>query len=149
MDFINLERLKEVPGFPSLLPREESTASTLAQSGNLQSFKSLITNKVKRYEMITVSLIKSMKRSGPVKKMLHVPTFKLYVVKEIPFSSREVRFAIKNWVMVWLNSMNNCKYALKLHATFWNHPEGWVSLVVDHMHGGSLEDILESSGALP
>ena len=99
--------------------------------------------------MITVGVIKTTKKSGPVKKMLHVPSFKLYAVKEIPFSNREVRFAIKSWAMNWINSMNACKYAVKLYATFWNHPEGWVSLVVDNMNGGSLENVLQSSGVLP
>ena len=148
LDFKGLAA-KELPGFPSLMPREESTASTFTQSGNLHSFKSLTSNKVKRDEMITVGVIKTTKKSGPVKKMLHVSTFKLYAVKEIPFSNREVRFAIKSWAMTWMNSMNACKYAVKLYATFWNHPEGWVSLVVDNMNGGSLENVLQSSGALP
>ena len=34
-------------------------------------------------------------------------------------------------------------------GTHWNTPEGCVSVVLEHMNGGSLLNILESVGAIP
>ena len=33
--------------------------------------------------------------------------------------------------------------------TFWNSPEGHLSIVTDHMNGGLLSDLLNSVGGLP
>jgi hypothetical protein len=43
--------------------------------------------------MITLSLIKGCRDcgSGAVKKMLHVPTLKIYAVKEQPLTNKEIR----------------------------------------------------------
>ena len=51
--------------------------------------------------------------------------------------------------MTWQNSINPCKYIVKLHGTYWNRPEGSVSLIMDNMSGGSLMSLLESVGSLP
>lgn len=39
--------------------------------------------------MITLAVFKS--TSGTVKKMLHAPTLRIYCIKEVPISSREMR----------------------------------------------------------
>ena len=52
--------------------------------------------------------------------------------------SEKMRFSLKNWAMIWQNSINSCKYIVRLHGTYWNRPEGSVSLIMDHMSGGSL-----------
>ena len=41
----------------------------------------LINNSIKLEEMITLGLMKGTRKTGPVKKMLHAPTLKLYAVK--------------------------------------------------------------------
>lgn len=39
--------------------------------------------------MVTLSVYKS--TSGTIKKMLHGPTLKIYIVKEVPLANRESR----------------------------------------------------------
>ena len=52
-------------------------------------------------EMITLGLLKRSSLTGPIKKMLHAPTQKLFAVKEVPLSSREVRHLLKQWLNRW------------------------------------------------
>ena len=44
--------------------------------------------------------------------------------------------------------MNHRDNFIKIHETFWNTPEGQVSVITNYMAGGSLKDLLESSGTI-
>lgn len=77
-------------------------------------------------QMITLSVYNS--TSGTIKKMLHGPTLKIYCVKEVPLSNRESRRILKDWITVWQESCSSDCF-LKVHETFWNSPEGCVSVV--------------------
>ena len=44
--------------------------------------------------------------------------------------------------------MNHRDNFIKIHEMFYNTPEGCVSVVTDYMVGGSLKDLLESSGTI-
>jgi hypothetical protein len=48
--------------------------------------------------MITLSVLKGSRDTGTVKKVLHAPTLKLFVVKEEPISNKEVRKNLKDWI---------------------------------------------------
>jgi serine/threonine protein kinase len=105
---------------------------------------------VKLEEMITLSILKGIRNTGSVKKMLHAPTLKLYAIKEIPLINREVHNVLKDWISIWQTAQGEPNDLLcNVYGTFWNVPEGCVSVVMEHMNGGSLETLLESSGALP
>jgi len=105
---------------------------------------------VKLEEMITLSILKGTGNTGSVKKMLHVPTLKLYTIKEIPLINREVHGVLKDWISIWQAAQGESNDLLcNVYGTFWNVPEGYVSVMMEHMNGGSLETLLESSGALP
>lgn len=107
-------------------------------------------SQVKLEEMITLSVLKGTRNTGPIKKMLHAPTLKLYAVKEIPLTNREVRIMLKEWISTWQSAQDETNNKLcKVYGTFWNVPEGCVSVVMEHMNAGSLENLLESVGALP
>jgi len=107
-------------------------------------------SQVKLEEMITLSILKGTRNSGSVKKMLHAPSLKLYAVKEIPLSNREVRIVLKEWISMWQTSQSETADKIaNIHGTFWNVPEGCVSVVMEYMNAGSLENLLESAGALP
>jgi hypothetical protein len=58
--------------------------------------------------MITLSVLKGASVSGPIKKMVHAPTLKLYIIKEIPQANRDIRKALKDWIAVWQASLNQC-----------------------------------------
>jgi serine/threonine protein kinase len=105
---------------------------------------------VRLEDMITLSILKGTRNTGSVKKMLHAPTLKLYAVKEIPLSNREVRIILKEWISMWQNAQGASQERVcNVYGTFWNVPEGCVSVVMEYLNAGSLENLLESAGALP
>lgn len=110
--------------------------------------KHLVNSAIKLEEMLTLSLLKNSRYSGAVKKMLHVPTLKLYAIKEEPVSTREIRQTLREWITLWQN-ITHSKYLLKVLSTFWNTPEGCVSIVMEYVNGGSLQNLLESVSTLP
>ena len=100
-------------------------------------------SQVRLEEMITLSILKGTRNSGSVKKMLHAPSLKLYAVKEVPLTNREVRIVLKEWISLWQNAQ--CEISDKVcnvFGTFWNVPEGCVSIVLEHLNAGSLENFL-------
>ena len=74
-----------------------------SQSNGFGSFKNMgsdlqinavSTTDIKLHQMVSLALIKPSSVSGPM-KMLHVPTFSIYWVKEIPMSSRDAKAQLK------------------------------------------------------
>lgn len=49
--------------------------------------------------MITLAVFKS--TSGTVKKMLHAPSLRIFCIKEVPISTRDMRQMIKEWIGKW------------------------------------------------
>ena len=120
-------------------------------SGDVQIYSVSPTN-IKLQQMVSFALIKSSNLSGPIKKMLHVPSFSIYCVKEIPISSREANSQLKKWIIKWesaLQKSDGQNHLATIHGTHWNSPEGCVSLIMEYLNGGSLLNLLESVGALP
>ncbi len=70
--------------------------------------------------------------------MLHAPTLKLYALKEEPICNKDVRKNIKDWTIFWQNKLHSTGLHTKLYATFWNTPEGCVSILTELLNGGSL-----------
>ena len=68
--------------------------SLKAINGEVQ-INSISPTNIKLHDMVSFALIKSSNLSGPIKKMLHVPSFSIYWVKEIPISSREANSQLK------------------------------------------------------
>jgi hypothetical protein len=85
--------------------------------------------------MITLSVYKS--TSGTIKKMLHGPTLKIVCIKEVPLANRESRQIIKEWIAVWEQICVSDQF-MRIHETFWNSPEGCVSIVQDFAVKSSL-----------
>lgn len=96
--------------------------------------------------MITLAVFKS--TSGTVKKMLHAPSLRIFCIKEVPLSSRDMRQMIKEWIGKWERHCTTDQYS-KIRATFWNSPEGCVSVITDYAASGSLHNLISSVGALP
>jgi serine/threonine protein kinase len=118
-----------------------------SQSNGFVSLKN-----IKLQQMVSLALMKSSSVSGPIKKMLHVPTFSIYCVKEIPISSRDTRAQLKKWIIEWESALlipEGKNHLASIHGTHWNSPEGCVSLIMEYINGGSLFNLLESVGALP
>jgi hypothetical protein len=96
--------------------------------------------------MVTLAVFKS--TSGTIKKMLHGPSLKIYCVKEVPLANRETRQILKEWLALWDNSCAVESF-VRVHDTFWNSPEGCVSVVQDFAAKSSLYNLIQSVGALP
>lgn len=89
---------------------------------------------------------------GKIKKMMHVPSLKIYCVKEVPINSRENRNSLKKTIQNWEEAIEkepSNGHLIGIKGVHWNTPEGCVSLVFDYMNGGSLLNMLQSSGAMP
>ena len=87
-------------------------------------------------------------------------------MKEVPLWSRETRKSIKEWISVWQHNLNDQAHFVTVYGTFWNVPEGCVSVLQDHCYCGSLlvplffeeasicvlsflQNLIESVGAVP
>lgn len=44
--------------------------------------------------------------------------------------------------------MNSSSF-LQTYDTFWNQPEGYVSVAMEHANGGSVNSLIEGIGSLP
>lgn len=54
-------------------------------------------------------------------------------------ANKEIRKNLKEWISFWQNKLSGSPHHLKVHSTFWNSPEGYVSIVMEYMNGGSLQ----------
>ena len=112
-----------------------------------QGLRALPESPIRLDQMVTLGMLKGTSLTGPVKKMLHAPTLKMYCLKEVPISSREARHMLKEWMSIWENNFNQCQNMAKVYGSFWNSPEGCVSLVSDYSSNGSLQVSLPGASA--
>ena len=108
----------------------------------------LINSKLKLEEMLTISLKKSSIKSNNslIKKMLHVPSLLIYENQEIPIKNANSRKKFKEWITIWQNdfqedSSRNPSFFIKVFATFWNNPEGNLSVIMELISSKSLHVI--------
>ena len=89
-------------------------------------------------KMISLAMVNS--STGPIKKMMHVPSCNIYAVKEIPIKNRDVRNRLKKLISDWENLLNRKvnPHLVGIIDTHWNTPEGCLSVVMENMSGGSL-----------
>lgn len=99
-------------------------------------------------EMMTLSILKSSCSTGTVRKSLHAPTFMLYASKEIPVNTLSTRTKLLETLKSWQKIQHSAKYLVEVNSTFWNSPEGCVTVIMEYMPGQSLEKLCETVGAL-
>lgn len=99
--------------------------------------------------MITLSVMNSASRSGCVRKVIHAPSLRLYCIKQIPISTRGERQNLLEWLGKWQSIQARYDELVNVCATFWNTPEGCVSVVMEHNRGDSLQQLIDSVGAIP
>jgi len=80
--------------------------------------------------------------------MLHAPTLRIFCIKEVPIASREMRQMLKDWISKWEHNCTTDQF-IKINGSFWNSPEGCVTVVTDYAPNGSLQNLVQSIGALP
>jgi len=99
--------------------------------------------------------------SGSVYKSVHVPTLRLCAVKEIPVYETEKRKQmIRELKALYANlvpidekgggskkeSSSPCPFVVSFFDAFISPNDGNVSIVMEHMDGGSLQDIVDTGG---
>jgi hypothetical protein len=99
--------------------------------------------------------------SGIVHKALHVPSLMLVAVKVIPVFEHEKRHQLIAELKALYNNLSTlpdtesaesarqsvaCPELVCLYDAFMNPNEGNVSIVVEYMDGGSLQDIVDTGG---
>jgi serine/threonine protein kinase len=55
---------------------------------------------------------------------------------------------IKEWIHKWERICTTEQF-IKVNASYWNSPEGCVSVLIDYAANGSLQNLVSSLGALP
>jgi hypothetical protein len=113
------------------------------------NIEKLIQSSIKLEEMITLSILKSSCNSGTVRKSLHAPTFKLYATKEIPVNTFSNRKRLLDTLKTWQKVQSPKRYMVEVSTSFWNSPEGCVTIVSEYMAGDSLAKLCDSVGSLP
>jgi len=73
--------------------------------------------------------------------MLHAPTLKIFCLKEVPISNREMRQMLKEWIAKWEQSSTTEQF-IRIYNSFWNTPEGCVTVVTDYAPSGSLQNLV-------
>lgn len=130
--------------------KQPNTKEHLSQSSGFSTFDSHSLKQhqepLKLEQLVTLAIFKS--TSGTIKKMLHGPTLRIYCVKEVPLANRNMREILKEWINRWEKLCKTEQY-IRVHETFWNSPEGCVSIIQDFAANGSLANLLNSVGALP
>ncbi|OMJ70965.1 hypothetical protein SteCoe_30939 [Stentor coeruleus] len=109
----------------------------------------LVQSIVRLDEMITISILKSSCRSGIVKKSLHGPSLHLYASKEVPVSTFVIRQKLLEIIKSWQNNQKTSRHWMEVNSSFWNSPEGCVTIVMEYMAGDSLLRLCESIGSIP
>ena len=131
--------IKKLANFPKMIDQSSSTIH----------MEMLVQSPIKLEEMITISLLKSFCTSGTIRKSLHAPTFKLYATKEIPVNTLGTRKKLLETLKSWQKVQKQARYLIEISSSFWNSPEGCVTLVMEYMPGDSLSKLCDSIGAIP
>lgn len=135
--------LRKVINKLACFPKINDPAHTLTVDFLVQSI-------VKLEEMITLSVIKSSNiRSGVVRKSIHAPTLKLYACKEFPVATMSIRQKLLESLKTWQSLQKGSRYLVEVNASFWNCPEGCVTIIMEYMPGESLHRLCENIGAIP
>ena len=109
----------------------------------------LLQNNIKLNEMLTISVLKASYRSGIVKKSLHGPSLRLYANKEVPVNTFSTRQKLLDSIKAWQNIQSSARYLVEIYSSFWNTPEGCVTIVMEYMAKDSLARLCETIGAVP
>jgi serine/threonine protein kinase len=72
----------------------------------------------------------------------------IYTVIEIPILNQN-RKNLKAMIDAWKSKLVISSHFLAIHKVFWNSPEGYLSLISDHMNGGTLKELGDYSGGVP
>ena len=81
--------------------------------------------------------------------MIHVPTMSLFILKEITYQKDSTAVKIKRELDLW-KKMNHGSNNFFVHTydTQYNNSDRKISIISDYLSGGSVKNLLESTGTL-
>lgn len=107
--------------------------------------------RMKLQDMLTIVPLKSSGISGITKKVLHSPSLKILIIKEVPINmgAQPELFEeklLEKYLKRWQKHCSSNSSFLNLHDIMWNVPQGKASLVLEHCSYGSLKVSFLSKG---
>ena len=108
----------------------------------------LQSSELKLDDFVEMSMINT-SQLGSVKKALHAPSLGMYAIRVVALSSRETRIALVDWFKRWESVQDDVTGMVGVKATYWNQPEGYVSVALEYMDSGCLQSLVDSVGSVP
>ena len=151
---------KKLPHFEELLTGKnmDSDNTKISESLKIPSFEKLISHalnnkvniveklqtmsnfKIYLNELLTLKKSKITSNRGIVKKMLHAPSFRIYDVQEESINEIKGKenIVLRDRINYWRLNLCQSKYLQKIYNSFWNSPEGCISVVMEPAKRGYL-----------
>jgi hypothetical protein len=105
---------------------------------------------IKAEHLVTLGILKHGRRTGTLRKVLHVPSFSVHVSREQPVENKAMLSEIKQWICTAWRGLEAYDCFLKVsQSPFWNLPEGCITILSEFAEGGSLQDLLRTAITLP
>jgi hypothetical protein len=82
------------------------------------------------------------------KTFFHIPDFEIYTIKEILMRYNSSITNFKEKINNWNSRLGKSNRFVKVFGEYINNPEGYISIVLEHMEGHSLTDLIENIGSL-
>ena len=109
----------------------------------VEKFQTISNFKIYLNELLTLKKSKITSSHGIVKKMLHAPSFRIYDVQEEPITEMKGKenIALRDRINFWRINLCQSKYLQKIYNSYWNSPEGCISVVMEPAKRGYLSVI--------
>ena len=106
----------------------------------VEKFQTISNSKIYLNELLTLKKSKITSSRGIVKKMLHAPSFRIYDVQEESINEIKGKenIALRDRINYWRLNLSQSKYLQKIYSSFWNSPEGCISVVMEPAKRGYL-----------
>lgn len=99
-------------------------------------------------DMITLVELKNSGVSGKIRKMLHAPSLKMFILKEVIIASTQQKTFLNKYINQWTQLSHEHDGFNSIEQVYWNTPEGFVSLLLNSNCITSLDTLLSTVGML-
>jgi hypothetical protein len=128
----------------NLEPDEETKLKNFSKpKSGTNSSTNIINFQIKLEDTVTISLI-----NNNLKKIFYVPSFEIFLVKEIYITNRKSVTTFKENIINWKKKLHNSKRFIKIINDYINQPEGYLSIVLEYANSNSLFDIINYTGCI-
>eukprot|EP01017_Pseudomicrothorax_dubius_P002925 TRINITY_DN10277_c0_g1_i2.p1 TRINITY_DN10277_c0_g1~~TRINITY_DN10277_c0_g1_i2.p1 ORF type:complete len:487 (-),score=71.53 TRINITY_DN10277_c0_g1_i2:104-1564(-) len=95
--------------------------------------------------------IVSLDTSGPrqARSVVHAPSLRLFQLRETQLRNKDSSSRLKETLSFWYKNFKHSQRLVRMHSIFWNSPEGYASILLDHPTKGCLSKVLDFYETLP